>query len=144
MKIDELDVSIIGLLAEDGKRQYNDMADILKVSEGTVRNRVKRLLESGYLKIAGLTNPNMDTEKHYMFLAVEVAANRDCEIVAESINMLSDVIAVSVVAGKPDLIVEIHIETHKLRDFLRNELGRIDSVTSVDTMMVLKSYSKWI
>ncbi|HEV3310401.1 MAG TPA: AsnC family protein, partial [Chloroflexota bacterium] len=46
LKLDDLDRSIIALLQPDGRRPFADAAAELHVSEGTVRQRYKRLVES--------------------------------------------------------------------------------------------------
>ena len=49
--MDELDLKIASLLAEDGRISYRDIAKRLKIAEPTARYRVKQLLESGKVKI---------------------------------------------------------------------------------------------
>jgi len=144
LKIDEIDQKIIDLLTIDGNLQNKKIADLLDVSEGTIRNRLKDLFESGYFKVKGVINPNLDSQRQYIFLIVEVAANKDCEMVAEEVSKFPEVRAVSIVTGRPDLIIEIFIEVKRLMDFLKNNLGSINSITSIDSLMVLKSYKKMI
>jgi len=144
LKLDQIDYKIIEILSADGRIQNNKIAEMLDVSNGTIKNRINRLIESGLLNVKGLMNPNVFTEKQLIFLLVEVAINRDCEKAAEAINQLEGVKSVCVVTGKPDLIVEVFIETNKLIDFLRNDLGGLISTTAIDSMIVLKSYSKWV
>ncbi len=52
--IDCLDRKIIIELQEDARRLYKDIAGHLKVSEGTVKNRVMRLIK--YLSAKDLRN----------------------------------------------------------------------------------------
>lgn len=46
---DQLDRELISLLRNDGRAPLSKLADILKVSRGTVQNRLDRLLDSGTL-----------------------------------------------------------------------------------------------
>jgi len=57
MKLDETDLNIIALLKENGRIQNNDIASRLSISEGTVRNRIKKLIDNDFLSIRGLVNP---------------------------------------------------------------------------------------
>jgi len=49
--IDALDRKIILELQEDARRPYKDIAGKLNVSEGTIKNRVTRLINRGVLKL---------------------------------------------------------------------------------------------
>jgi len=55
--LDELGRLIIGELQADARQSYREIGRKLKVSEGTVRNRVKGLLKSGTMKISAVPNP---------------------------------------------------------------------------------------
>jgi len=48
--IDELDIKIIGILQENSRESYRDIANKLKVAEGTVYNRVNKLKDEGVIK----------------------------------------------------------------------------------------------
>ena len=43
--MDDLDLSILASLQSDGRRPFTDIAQELGVSEGTVRNRVSKLID---------------------------------------------------------------------------------------------------
>nr|HQV14445.1 AsnC family transcriptional regulator [Denitromonas sp.] len=44
LALDSLDHELIGLLRADGRAPLSKLADILKVSRGTVQNRLDRLV----------------------------------------------------------------------------------------------------
>jgi Lrp/AsnC family transcriptional regulator for asnA, asnC and gidA len=56
--MDELDLAILASLQTNGRRPFTDIALELEVSEGTVRNRVAKLLEDKVLHIVRLVDPN--------------------------------------------------------------------------------------
>jgi Lrp/AsnC family transcriptional regulator for asnA, asnC and gidA len=49
-EIDELDFKILKLLEEDGRLAFMDIAKKLRLSESTIRKRVKALKENGVIK----------------------------------------------------------------------------------------------
>ena len=55
--LDMLDRDIINELQDNGRRPFSEIASKLKVSEGTVRKRVKKLMDMDVFKIAGLIDP---------------------------------------------------------------------------------------
>src|ERR1700761_8598078 len=56
-RLDEVDQEIVRQLQQDGRRSYREMARTLGVSEGTVRWRVKRLQDTGALRVAAIADP---------------------------------------------------------------------------------------
>src|SRR5690348_3185078 len=56
-RLDEVDQEIVRQLQQDGRRSYREMARSIGVSEGTVRWRVRRLQETGALRIAAIADP---------------------------------------------------------------------------------------
>lgn len=48
--MDEIDYKILEILRENAKTTNNDIAKIVKLTEGAVRNRIKRLVLTGVIK----------------------------------------------------------------------------------------------
>jgi len=57
MSIDHIDHAIIRLLQQDGRTPYTEIAKRLQISEGTVRNRIARLIENQSIQIVALIDP---------------------------------------------------------------------------------------
>ncbi len=55
--IDDLDRKIILDLQEDARKSYKEIAVKHAISEGTVKNRVTRLLQRGVLKLEARVDP---------------------------------------------------------------------------------------
>ncbi len=56
--IDSIDEQLIQLLGEDALQSNEALARRLKISNSTVRRRIKRLIQCEVLRIAGLIDPN--------------------------------------------------------------------------------------
>ena len=56
-KLDRLDCKLIGLLQTDGRMPNNAIARQLGISEYTARRRLKRLINSGIIRIVAVANP---------------------------------------------------------------------------------------
>ena len=144
MPLDDIDQKIIGILKNNGRAPHNEIAAKVGVSEGTVRNRISKLMERDILKIQGLVNPAFITEKTYIFLGIKIAINKDTIEMADAIVELPDVHSVTIVTGRFDLLVEVFIEPHNLIDFLSQDLAQTGTVVSVESFITLKSFNKWI
>jgi len=55
--IDNLDRLIIEELRKNGRESYKKIAKKLKVSDGTIRFRVNRMVKAHIIKISALVNP---------------------------------------------------------------------------------------
>ena len=65
MKLDQTDKKIIQLLGADARMSNNQMAKVIGVTEGTVRNRIQKLIKNKVKKLLSvnfslidLRNPN--------------------------------------------------------------------------------------
>ena len=57
--LDDVDKRLIEALQHDGRRPYTQLAQEVGLSEAAVRQRVRRLVESGVTQIVAVTNPMM-------------------------------------------------------------------------------------
>ena len=144
MQIDRVDQQIISILQQDGRTSNYEMAGTLKVSEGTVRNRIRKLSESGVLAVKGLVNPEKVDGKQMIFLGAKVAVSSDLEKAAGAISKLKDVKSVCVVAGRYDLLIELFVAPGKMMSFISGPLASTGTVISTESFVGLKCYRKWV
>ena len=52
MKLDQTDKKIIQLLGADARMSNNQMAKVIGVTEGTVRNRIQKLIKNKVIKVS--------------------------------------------------------------------------------------------
>ncbi|MDM8554751.1 Lrp/AsnC family transcriptional regulator [Desulfococcaceae bacterium HSG7] len=56
-KLDRIDCLMIELLQKDGRISNTDIAKKISMSEATVRTRLNRLIDEGYIQIVAVSNP---------------------------------------------------------------------------------------
>ena len=144
MKKDKIDEDIIELLQANGRTSNKEIADRLSISEGTVRNRIKKLCDENYLKVKGLINPDSSRENQLLFLGAKVALSRDLQKTAKAVTKLPYVRSVSVVSGRYDLLIEIFLPQHKLISFISGQLSKVDSIVSTESFLAMECINKWI
>ena len=143
--LDDLDNGLIAILARDARTSNKEIAARLGVSEGTVRNRVRRLTEGGVLRLSGLVDPDKDQTTQLVLLGVNLAATSELQRKALEISKLDGVQSVAITTGRYDLFVEVLVDVkHGLIDFLADGLSKIDGVVSTESFVVMKSFDKWI
>jgi Lrp/AsnC family transcriptional regulator for asnA, asnC and gidA len=138
--MDDLDLAILALLQTNGRRPFTDIAQQVGVSEGTVRNRVARLLEDKVLHIVGLVDPNRLGFNAPAIIGVSVLGG-DIEQIAAEIAQFPEVSYLIMVSGEFDLIVEVLCRDREhLADFLNQNLRRVDGVGKTQTFMTLRTF----
>jgi len=142
MSIDMLDLRIIQVLNRDGRRSYKAIAEELGVSDATVRNRVRGLLEEGVIK-----KFNVLLDYHKLgriikaFIGLRVQPGKLKEIVGHLIDN-PDVQVLYRTTGEVDLFVEVIFkDMEELNSFLESELN-IDGVTGTVVNIVLSPYKR--
>jgi Lrp/AsnC family transcriptional regulator, regulator for asnA, asnC and gidA len=145
MNADTLDKNIVAILNNDGHISNKDIAARLKISEGTVRNRIRKLTASGRLRIAGLINPDHSPDKQLMLLGVNIACSRNLAAKAAEIARLEGVQSAYITAGRYDIVAEVWIDTKGgLIRFLSQTLARVTGINSTESFLIMKSFNKWI
>lgn len=144
LKIDDTDRNIIKILQENGRIPNNEIASRLSVSEGTVRNRIKKLTEHDLLKVKGLTNPDKGTENQLIFILVKLEMTKNWKDIARDVTKLPNVKSVSMTTGRFDLIIELFIEPHNLINFLTEDLAGVGSISSTESLVTIKNINKWV
>lgn len=145
MKLDETDLKILDLLKGNGRIQNNEIASRLSISEGTVRNRIKKLIDNDFLSIKGLVNPDKIQNKQIILIGIRISDSKKMEKTGQYMSSLKDVVAVYMVTGSFDLFVEVFIEPQNLLEFLSVDLAKIDDqILNTESFIVMKSYKKWI
>jgi len=142
--LDKLDRRIISELQKNGRESYKTIARKLKVSAGTVRLRVKRMIRKKVLRISALVNPFFFEHSITALIGIQLE-NRSLGETMENILKLDGVMSVSNVTGEFDLIVEVFLDSRsELKRFLIEELTRIGGIKSTDTFVFLDGLNKWV
>ena len=142
--IDALDRKIILELQEDARRPYKDIATKLNVSEGTVKNRVTRLINRNVLKLEARVNPFALPHKISALIGVNLK-NRDYEEAMREIEKIPEITSVWSATGRFDLFFEIMADSlDALYGILyRKEFKEIESISYTETHVTLSSRTKF-
>jgi Lrp/AsnC family transcriptional regulator for asnA, asnC and gidA len=144
MKIDQVDLKIVEILGESGRIPNNEIAAKLSISEGTVRNRIKKLTENNFLRVKGLLNPDEGSGKQLIFILVTLVMTKNWKEVAERVSELPNVKSVSMITGRFDLVIELFIEPHNLISFLTEQLSTVGEIKSTESLVTIKNFKKWV
>jgi Lrp/AsnC family transcriptional regulator for asnA, asnC and gidA len=144
MQLDETDWKIIDILRE-ANVPNSAIASALHLSEGAIRQRLKKLKDSGVMVVRGLINPDILQDQQIAIIAVTVAESALLESKAGEIAELENVHSVIITTGRYDLMVEILVDSNKgLVRFLTEQLSQVAGVSSTESFLILKGYNKYI
>lgn len=144
LNLDVTDFEIIRLLQANGRESYTNIATKLGVSDGTVRYRVERMMEAGYLRITASVDPLFFEETLTAIIGVNLEGRAN-EGIMERIGDLRGVQSVINVTGRYDLLVEVFATSRKdLRRFLVDDLSALGGVVSTEAFMYLEAVNKWV
>lgn len=143
-ELDELDWSIVNELRKDDMTN-NALAELLGISEGTVRQRLKRLKDSGVLRVRALINPDVLARQQLASIAVMIAESRLLDQKAREIAELDNVLSVSIMSGQYDLMAEVLVDSNRgLVKFLTETLPSVEGIVKTESFLMLKSYNKFV
>lgn len=137
-KPDAVDQHIISILEGNGRATNREIAEAVGVSEGTVRNRIERLIRDDVLRIVGVTNPARLGLNTAVVISISGELARITEI-AESLAAEESVVYVGYTTGNADIIALAFFPSNdELTDFMTQTLAAIPGITKAETNIILK------
>lgn len=136
---DQLDRELISVLRKDGRAPLSRLAEILKVSRGTVQNRLNRLLESGAL--LGFTirvRQDYATDMIRAVMMIEVVGKSTTEVIRK-LRGFPELQTLHTTNGNWDLIAEIQATSLGDFDRILREVRAVDGISNSETSLLLSS-----
>jgi DNA-binding Lrp family transcriptional regulator len=138
--MDELDHQLIGLLRQNARLSVADLAHKLKVSRGTVTNRLRKLEDSQV--IVGYTvrlKPDAEPERIRAWMGVLVEGNRTREVIASllgepGVSTLHDT------NGRWDLLAELEARSMSELSQVLERVRLISGIRGTETSIHLATY----
>jgi Lrp/AsnC family transcriptional regulator for asnA, asnC and gidA len=143
-QIDSTDKQILRLLQEDARRPFLDVARKIKVSGGTIHQRIEKLKEAGIITGSTITVDYKKLGKNVtVLLGIHLKNAKDINLVIKKLNLLDEVIEAYYTTGNYALIIKILMEDiDDFHDFLVNKLQKIDEIQSTESFICLKQVIK--
>ena len=135
--MDKLDSSIIEILQSDGRASNAGIARRVGVSEGTVRRRLKRLIQDEFIQVVALPDPAKMGLHSEALVGIQVDPDK-VESVADDLAGLKEVTWVATTTGQYDIFAWVTLESAEaLGIFLRTKVGSIPGVRRSETFVSL-------
>jgi len=136
--LDELDRRLIELLRIDGRQPNTELARKLKVAEGTIRNRIAKLLSDDLIQVSAWVDPIRVAGQIYAHVEVEVETGKVDEV-AERIAQFEEVVFEGISTGRADIFVScVFRSTQHMDEFLTRALAGIDGIRATSSSVLLR------
>ena len=142
--MDDLDRKIIELLQINGRASNARIARDVGVSEGTVRRRLRRLVQDEIIRVVAVPDPEKMGLSTVALIGIQADPDK-LDDVAERLAALPETQYVSLTTGSFDLFIGVALlSSEELGNFLRHRVGVITGIrrteTFVNLVIVKKGY----
>ena len=138
MPLDELDLRLIRLLAEDSRASSRSLAARLGVAHTTVAARIRRLVESGVIRrFTVLLDPYQLGYEVTALTLVQAEGSR-IEELEETVTPHPNIIAVYDITGEFDVAIIARFKSMRQLDAFLKQLNRIPYVRRTVTSIALR------
>ncbi len=140
MKLDKLDQNIMLALQKNGRLSYMELAKMMDVTEGTIRNRFTKLVNNGIMRITA----SPDIEKlGYGFMGIigMQVHLADLHEVADKLAQNPNICYLVNVTGRYELLATVVTRSSKeFAYFMENVVSAIPHVLKTETFVALNVY----
>ncbi|MBF15589.1 MAG: transcriptional regulator [Chloroflexi bacterium] len=136
--MDELDRNIISQLEKDGRASNAFIARESGVSEGTVRRRLKKLIDDEIINVVALPDPTKLGYESEALIGIQIDPDQ-VELAANKVAKLDHTRWVAMTTGTYDVFVWVTLPNPEaLGRFIRIEIGAIEGVRRTETFVNLQ------
>jgi DNA-binding Lrp family transcriptional regulator len=136
--LDDLDRRLLAMLRADSRAPVASLAAALKVSRGTVQNRIVRMQKPGGA-IQGFTvrtTPEMEASRVRAIMTIAIEGERSGAVI-KALRGFPEVARVHTTNGRWDLIAELDTETLSAFSRTLDQIRLIDGIASTETSILL-------
>ena len=134
---DDLDRKLIALLRADARAPASTLARRLKVSRGTVQNRIARLTASGEVQgFTVKTRPDVEANRVRAIMTIAIEGERSAAVVG-ALTGFPQVAAVHTTNGRWDLVAELDVETLSAFSATLDAIRQIEGIAATETSILL-------
>ena len=135
--MDDLDRKLLALLRSDSRMPAATLASLLKVSRGTVQNRIARLLSDGVIQgFTVRTRPELEAQRVRAIMCIAIEGERSSAVVRR-LKGIPAVDRIHTTNGRWDLVAELDVAN--LGEFSRalDDIRTIEGIAATETSILL-------
>ena len=143
-KIDKLDRKILGILSQNARIPFKDVAAECGVSRAAIHQRVQHLIENGVIIGSSFhVNPKSLGYTTCTYVGLNLERGSMYRDVVERIATIPEVIECHFTTGSYTMLVKLFAkDNEQLMDLLNNKIQSIPGVVSTETLISLEQSIK--
>ena len=143
-KIDKLDRKILGILSQNARIPFKDVAAECGVSRAAIHQRVQHVIENGVIIGSGFhVNPKSLGYTTCTYVGLNLERGSMYRDVVERIATIPEVIECHFTTGSYTMLVKLFAkDNEQLMDLLNNKIQSIPGVVSTETLISLEQSIK--
>ena len=138
--LDQIDLKILFILQNDGRRRLTDIADDVDMSAPAVMERVKKLEASGVIRgYQALIDGKKVGKDITAFIGVSVGNQRDIDKFAAQMMRYADGLECHHVTGEESFVLKVKAANTAALEKLLGQIRSVEGVTRTVTKVVLST-----
>jgi Lrp/AsnC family transcriptional regulator for asnA, asnC and gidA len=130
--LDELDLKIIERLGEDARVSNREIGREFGLTEGTIRARLRRLIQTKTIQVSAVTNMARLKNPILAYLFIEADEAHNVETVARALAELPQISFVATLLGRSDILAMTLVQDgNQVTDLLHQTIDKIPGVHRV-------------
>jgi DNA-binding Lrp family transcriptional regulator len=137
--MDDIDRQLLSLLRDNARASVASLAKVLRVSRGTVQNRLARLEADG--TITGYTvrlKPQAEGHRIRAFMTVAVEGNRTAAVLT-ALRGDPAVSALHTTNGRWDMVAELQADSLEAFDSVLSRIRLLEGIANTETSLLLST-----
>lgn len=143
--IDETDSKIIHLLKQNGRMRNTDMAKTLKISETSIRKRLKRLFDNEIIQVVAVVNHRKIGYEIEGNIKIKIDSKKTEQVIRE-LEVIDGLWYIALLTGAVDFDVEFSVKSQGALRRLLADINNIDGVINVEPsfrLQLVKNRYDW-
>ena len=136
--MDQLDRRLLSMLRADSREPVASLAAKLKVSRGTVQNRIRKMLgpDGAIQGFTVRTRPELEASRVRAIMTIAIEGERSGAVV-KALRGFPEVDRIHTTNGRWDLIAELDTESLGAFSHTLDQIRLIDGIASTETSILL-------
>ena len=135
--LDTTDIRLIELLETDARQSPEMLARQLKVSSSTIRRRLKKLIDSGVLRLIAFADPELVGLPFMVVIALDVAIEK-LQSTVQALGEQQEIRWVSTTSGRFDIIALARFSSAEaFYDFMQDKMANMEGLKNTETFICL-------
>ncbi len=141
LEFTDIDREIIQRLHDDGRVPFLEIARALAISESQVRQRARRMIDAGVVRVMALTVPRAIGFETVALIGISADPGAAVETVAAALARLPAVIYVAICFGRFDIFAEVVCtDREDLLNVMEKEIRPVAGVMRAEAWIYLRLY----